>query len=520
MSKLFNDIKKNLLKEVSGSKKLFIIAICVFLFGLIGNAYGFLDFNFSHDSSIMVQSDDLWQVMIGRYLQPIYVIFRGKLYSPFLVGMLSLVYVSFSTYLITDMLKIKTVVGNILTSGVLVTNSVFCLTSATYIYLIDVFMLALMSSCIGTYFCIKYKNRNILAVIFLTISLALYQSYWQVAILILMFSLIQDILQNIKFQDILKKIFRYILVLILSILVYYIFIGIFQKIYGVSRGSSYNSIPSISTFLNINDDIHLIKGAYKEFFRYYIHPSIYAEKLISVLSFVCFLINGVVILINLIKNKINFQNVIILVIIILLLPLGGNIVYVITHGMEHGLMLYSLFIPYVFCISMFENNKIKFARNKKRTYCLINTVTMCTLIFNGVIYSNQIYMKKHVEYSYTYATLNRIIYKIEEVNDYVPKVSQVMFIGNLENSSISVKNNYFNYKDVGLSGNFAVTYLDTYRTFINNIMGYPMNIITDEKLISNFSKRSIIKELPAFPAKDCITVIDDIIVVKLSEVEE
>ena len=47
-----------------------------------------------------------------------------------------------------------------------------------------------------------------------------------------------------------------------------------------------------------------------------------------------------------------------------------------------------------------------------------------------------------------------------------------------------------------------------------------MNIITDEKLISNFSKRSIIKELPAFPAKDCITVIDDIIVVKLSEVEE
>ena len=129
-------------------------------------------------------------------------------------------------------------------------------------------------------------------------------------------------------------------------------------------------------------------------------------------------------------------------------------------------------------------------------------------------------MKKHVEYSYTYATLNRIIYKIEEVNDYVPKVSQVMFIGDLENSSISAKNNYFNYKDVGLSGNFAVTYLGTYRTFINNIMGYPMNIITDEKLISNFSKRSIIKELPAFPAKDCITVIDDIIVVKLSEVEE
>ena len=72
---------------------------------------------------------------------------------------------------------------------------------------------------------------------------------------------------------------------------------------------------------------------------------------------------------------------------------------------------------------------------------------------------------------------------------------------------------------MGLSGNFAVTYLDTYRTFINNIMGYPMNIITDERLVSDFSKRSIIKELPAFPSKDCIAVIDDIIVVKLSEVE-
>ena len=30
---------------------------------------------------------------------------------------------------------------------------------------------------------------------------------------------------------------------------------------------------------------------------------------------------------------------------------------------------------------VFENNKIKFARNKKIMYCLINAVTMCGLIF-------------------------------------------------------------------------------------------------------------------------------------------
>ena len=128
-------------------------------------------------------------------------------------------------------------------------------------------------------------------------------------------------------------------------------------------------------------------------------------------------------------------------------------------------------------------------------------------------------MKKHVEYNYTYATLNRIISKIEETDNYDPNTSQVVFIGSLEKSKISTTKKYFNYTDVGLGGNFAVTYLDTYKSFINNIMGYPMNIVTDEQEIKRIQKNKKVKDLPAFPSKDYITIVDDKIIVKLSEIE-
>lgn len=519
MKNIFSNIKKNCSKEIFGLKKLYYIVIFVFIFGLIGHAYGFLDFNFSHDSSIMVQSDSIWQIMIGRFLQPIYVSIRGELFSPFLVGILSLVYISIAAYLITDIFNIKSIGGVILTAGILSTNSVVTLISGTYIYLIDVFMLSLMCSCIGAYYCIKFKNKNVLAVIFLVISLGLYQSYWQVAILILMLNLIQDILSKVESRDILKKTIRYILILISSIVLYYILMKVFQIIYNVSGINSYNSIPSLSTYLDITNDIKLIKGAYTGFIRYYIHPSIHKEWLVALLTIICFSVNGLVIFAGSIKNKLSFSNYIVLIIITLLLPLGGNIVYVITQGMEHGLMLYSFFIPYVFCIAIFENNSIKFKNYTKFLYCSVSIITISILIFNGIIYSNQVYMKKHVEYNYTYATLNRIISKIEETDNYDPNTSQVVFIGSLEKSKISTTKKYFNYTDVGLGGNFAVTYLDTYKSFINNIMGYPMNIVTDEQEIKRIQKNKKVKDLPAFPSKDYITIVDDKIIVKLSEIE-
>lgn len=517
MIKNLNKFKSFFEKNMFGLKKLFLIIIFVFIFGLIGNAYGFLDFNFSHDSSMMVQTDSLWQVMIGRYLQPIYISVRGELYSPFLVGILSLIYISIATYLITEIFKIKSISGIILTSGICVTNSVFTLISATYIYLLDIFMFSLMCSCIGVYLCIKCNNKNVLAIIFFVISLGLYQSYWQVAIIIFMFSLVFDILNNIEYKKLLNKAFKYIMVLVSSILIYYILIEVFQDAYDVSSVKSYNSIPKLSTYLSVSNNINLIKGAYKAVANYYIHPSIYGKKLVSLLTILCFIINGIIILISSIKNKISLKKIVILVLLGLLLPLGGNIVYVITQGMEHGLMIYSLFIPYIFCLALYEHNNIKLKSNIELSYYFINIITVFILIFNGIIYSNQVYMKKHVEYNYTYATLNRVIYTLEQMDEYVPSTSKIMFIGSLEKSSISIKKNYFDYSAVGLNGTFAVTYLDTYSSFINNIIGYPMNIVTDEMTIKSFSNRQEVKNLKSFPSKNCVAIVDDIIVFKFSE---
>ena len=92
--------------EIHISRRLRDAALCTLFFMLILHGYRYVSLGFSHDSLAFAWPDDLtWQLSLGRFVQPVYWAFRGSVGAPFLVGLLTCVYMTLSVYGTASLLK-------------------------------------------------------------------------------------------------------------------------------------------------------------------------------------------------------------------------------------------------------------------------------------------------------------------------------------------------------------------------------------------------------------------------------
>lgn len=291
---------------------------------------------------------------------------------------------------------------------------------------------------------------------------------------------------------------------------------------GISPINSYNSVSQLLKIDGFKGLFSLIGGSYQYFFQYCINPSIYNEKMMGTLTIVLFAYTIYTLGYIIIKKKVNYLNVIFVILCCILLPLGGNIIYVLTNGTEHNLMIFSFFVFIVWVICLREYRlRIEKTVMKDRIpggdtliiygFCLL-------FIINSTIYANQIYLKKDLEFRNTYATLNRVIDRIEQIDDYIVNETPVAFIGSLEESDLAVKQEYFSYDGPGLGGMFATTYYSTYNNYLKSIMNYPIYLL-DYDSASALADDDRVKEMNVFPNSDSCKMIDGTMVVKFSDLE-
>lgn len=91
------------------------------------------------------------QVEIGRFMQPIYMSIRGSIVVTPVIGIIQLLFIGLTIYLIFDLLNIKNSLNRILTIGILVTNCTVALSNATYMCWSDIFSLANLLSVLSIY---------------------------------------------------------------------------------------------------------------------------------------------------------------------------------------------------------------------------------------------------------------------------------------------------------------------------------------------------------------------------------
>lgn len=134
--------------------------------------------------------------------------FRGKIAIPWLIAILSVAFLSLSIVLIVKLLGIKRQLHIVLLCGVLSTCSTLIALHSTYIQWADIQMLSLLFSVISVWLAERYKRGWIAAGVTFAISLALYQSYSQAAVTLVLLMLIKGLLTGETYKSLAKRIGR------------------------------------------------------------------------------------------------------------------------------------------------------------------------------------------------------------------------------------------------------------------------------------------------------------------------
>ena len=143
----------------------------VFLFGLLAHGYAFTNFTVSHDSlNEMFLSGDIryaagsvadWKISLGRFLYPAYrTVFSGGAGTPWLSGILSLVWVSLAVYLVSRLFSVDNALLLAVIGALFVTNVSYSALAATYIYDLDGDMLAMLLAVCAAYLLLRGAGRS------------------------------------------------------------------------------------------------------------------------------------------------------------------------------------------------------------------------------------------------------------------------------------------------------------------------------------------------------------------------
>ncbi|MBP5762838.1 MAG: glucosyltransferase domain-containing protein, partial [Lachnospiraceae bacterium] len=128
------------------------------IFWMAAHGFRFMNNLYTSDTLVCIFQDDiLWQRSLGRFMQPATMIFRGCFASPWLLGIISIVFFTLSVYLISEILKIEDKFILFFICGILSCNVTITCALAGYTPWIDIYMTAFFFAVLGVWLFTKDK---------------------------------------------------------------------------------------------------------------------------------------------------------------------------------------------------------------------------------------------------------------------------------------------------------------------------------------------------------------------------
>ena len=511
-------------------KTLFICLIVTFIWGLIAHSYGFFSGAFSHDSLNEFNALNgiySWKIQLGRVIVPLYrMIFRGALTMPWLIGLLSLFFIGLTVFLITKIFRIRSVWMIVIIAGIFTVNQTVTATAATYIGDLDSNMMALLLSVFAVYLWQRFRFGWLAGIIPVGLSMGLYQSYVSVTITLVLIYLILELLNSAGTA---KTVFiegiEAVAMLIGGGILYIILMKAVCFVTGISiLSGAYNSVDTFTT-LSFGELIYYAFRAYLESCYNILAPiSLYSYKLVIALHIIMILIGAYFVIRKWIH--IEWKEKLLTVVLILLLPLGMNVAYVLAGGMGHDIMYYAMWLTYLLVIllaqSNFKDHAIITGKEARRYIhsglAVISVCLVCISLWSNVQVANAVYLKKDLEAEASLSLFTRIVYQMEQVEGYVPGETPVVFVGDPDEQ---IEEGWGYGRISELTGASYTSVLGAaLRTYYQRYFDYVlMNpaVMADAETWDEITANEIVADMPSYPESGSIQLIDGVLVVKLSE---
>lgn len=487
-------------------------ALCMLL------AHGFAWFNLfpSHDATILFFDADVVMLQLGRWVELLYFRFvRGRINAPWLNGAFTIVWTSLAVYLVGKLLQLGKK-ATIALCAVFSTAISVTLLYATYYDKTDLYACAMFLAVWGVYAVRRFRCRW-WGVLFcsgcLCLAMGLYQGYIEFAIGLFLICLLRDCLtEDLAWAEYLRRGVTAVVSLLLGGVLYAVSMKAVLAYKHVELIDSSNGLQQMSR-AGVADYLARLPGAYKQVFTTLLGYDVWNNRGMRLATAVCLLL-GLACLVLALRKK-PLRAAVQVVILLVLLPLGLNVVYLLSERHPTLLMLYPVYLVYALVLLLTGLEPDTIPRSAAWLACLL-----CAFItVQNVIYANGAYTYRKLVYENTRAQVYTIMAKVEDLPGYVEGETPVVFSGDFTDSNFTYHNDLirlYEEGETGLSGS-AITYDGTIKWWFGNIMGSSAKVVNTQAELDAWAENPAVQAMPSYPASGCIAMVDGAAVIKLSD---
>ena len=503
---MIEKLKKSILPQW---KVCFIWAL---IMGLIAHLYKITNWLPNWDG-LVFRYDAQNMISMGRWFLPV-VCAPSSFYDlPFITGLMAIIFHGLGAVCICKMFDVRKKITAALI-GALVATFPTVTSVMMYNYVADGYALAFLFSCVAAMLITKDKPCYIGSVVLITLSAGIYQAYITVTIMLLLLSMILDLLyKNTEAKNLLLKCAKFLLTGFLGMVLYYLVMTVLLKLTGTTL-LEYQGFDNATSLKGI--DIAGALYTIKESFVSYFFDFSTGTSIFSLINCIVFALTLVLYLSDAIKNKLGIVKILMLCVCVILLPVGASVLSFINSGIDyHNLMKMGFLVFYLFFILQYEKTSIKLNKVKQWTILVVCAI----LIFNQTIIANVSYHKLNMAYEKSYGTLIRIADRIEQTEG-AEECDCILVLDSLpESDAYSVKlppdmtgttDGYILRADDEIVGQSVLC------SALNDYCGKSYKFISGEEK-TELLQRIDADSLNNWPAKNSISIIDNVIVIKLGD---
>ena len=500
---------------------------CVFLWGLLAHAYGFLQDSFSHDVLNALYADGVevyWKMQLGRFGTVLYRrLIRLPLTMPWLLGVLSLGWMSAALFLAAKLFRVRSKAMLFLVAGVAAVNLSMSAMTATYLYEMDMDMFALLAAVAAVFAWARFGwLGTALGAVLTAVVLSLYQSYLSVILTLVIFFCLWRLLEGVRFREVFPAGLRSLVMIGLGGGLYYALLRLMVRLKDIpldtgSNNSVYQALAAGEKAPGLWEKLCLVYGDVAAAF--FPPTESFMDRVLCVGNAALLVLALVLLLVFLLRGKNGWGEKLLALALVLLLPLAVNAARYFSRYPAHDLMKYAfwllLLLPLLLCRSLPQGRPRLAVR-------ALAALVLLVLLWDNVQTANALYVKKDLEQDATLSLMTRVLGRVEAEPDYVPGETPVVFVGT-DGTLNGPVYGYERYDAItgaeyptALQYSHATYYYNTYAAYFRYVLNTRI-LLAEPGTWERLQWDERVQAMGAYPSADCLQEIDGVLVVKVGE---
>lgn len=458
-----------------------------------------------------------WELSLGRWGIHFIDQLRGGIVNEAIILLFSMILLGLTTLIICKIFNIKNKFLIVIISLIISTSPQISET-LMFIYCADSYCLSMLLSVLSVYFIIKGDNNKIniiFAVLCIIFSLSLYQAYISVSISLIVIYIISSLLNSeLKTKEIIYKLLKYLLIVFVSMCAYFAITKLIMLLSGVDfaqyKGANEMSIKTIVSNLK-NTIPSTFDSLYGYLFREdIIYNKYWNRQILNILLLSLFSISLIYLYIK--SNKIDLPKKIFSLILMMIFPLCINLMNIIMPATRINIVTGPALICVYLIIILIVSNIDDYRFIKCLKYCIC--FLLLILCYTNIMADNATYFARNEVYQNYYTISNDILSQVNSLDNYQEGMKWC-FTDNIRfksqyslMSNGNIANDYETWDNVdGIWSSWA---------FYHRYLGTDLYMVDKEEYFDIVFSDSV-KNMPIYPSNGSIKIIDDRVIIKLSD---